>query len=115
MDSISDESEGNVELIDYIEKMPEFPDGADSLRSYLETKYNWAVEQLTIAGTVFVGFVVEQDGSITNIEIMKGFNESCEKEAIRIIEGMPKWKPGDLQGNPIRTKMVIPISFNGLN
>lgn len=113
-DSMEEEQTGSYELVDPIETMPKFPGGMDSLKVFVERNNNWQVGQETILGIVYVGFVVELDGSITNIEIMKGLHESCDVEAVRIINLMPKWKPAELQGKPIRKKMIVPITFDGM-
>lgn len=114
VDSVGMEQERSYIIIDPVETMAMFPGGADSLRQYLELNNTWTVGRETIVGRVYVGFVVEEDGSITNVEIVKGLEESCNKEAIRLVKEMPKWKPAELQGQPVRTKMILPISFDGL-
>lgn len=113
-DSIAFEQTGEVEIIDPIETMPEFPGGQDSLRAFIDRNNSWQVGQLTIVGRVYVAFVVEKDGSITNIEIMRGLNESCDKEAKRIIGLMPNFKPGEQMGIPVRMKMIVPITLDGV-
>jgi len=65
-------------------------------------------------GKVFVKFTVEIDGSLTNIEIVKSLNEVCDNEALRLIEQMPKWIPGELNGEIVSRGMAIPITFDGL-
>ncbi|WP_258101058.1 energy transducer TonB [Marinoscillum pacificum] len=115
IDSIpTDTTEAFVEIIDPVETMPVFPGGQDSLRTFIERNNNWQVGRETIVGKVFIAFVVEVDGSITNIEIMRGLHPSCDEEAKRIIGLMPNWKPGEQMGTPVRTKMILPIAFDGL-
>lgn len=114
LDSIAPEQTDESVMIDPVETMPEFPGGKDSLRTFIERNNNWQVGQLTIVGKVFVGFVVEQDGSITNIEIIRGLYETCDTEAKRIVGLMPNWKPAELQGKPVRIKMILPITFDGM-
>src|SRR5690606_22784820 len=101
IDSIAPEQTGEVEIIDPVETMPEFPGGQDSLRTFIERNNTWQVRRETIVGRVYIAFVVEKDGSITNIEIMRGLNETCNNEAKRIISLMPKWKPGEQMGIPV--------------
>ena len=114
IDSIELDQKGNVEIIDPIETMPEFPAGQDSLRTFIERNNNWQVGRETIVGTVYIAFVVEKDGRVTNIEIVRGLSETCDKEAKRIISLMPNWKPGEQMGIPVRTKMIVPIAFDGM-
>lgn len=113
-DSIVSDQSKIYEIIDPFETMPEFSGGYDSLKIFIDRHNKWHVGRETIVGKVFVGFIVEPDGSITNIEIVKGLHKSCDKEALRIVSLMPKWKPGKQSGKPIRTKMIFPIFFDGL-
>jgi periplasmic protein TonB len=114
VDSIAPWQTGNYELIDPFETMPEFPGGQDSLRTFIEQNNNWRAGQETIVGKVYIAFVVEKDGSITNIEILRGLSQTCDKEAKRIIGMMPNWKPGEQMGVPVRVKMIVPIIFDGM-
>ena len=68
-----------------------------------------------IEGTVYVQFVVEKDGSITNVKVKKGVNEELDKEAIRVISTMPRWKPGKRNGIIVRTRHEHPVKFKKLN
>lgn len=114
IDSLAVKQTEAYEVIDPIEPMPKFPGDQDSLRTFIERNNNWRVGKETIVGKVFVGFVVEQDGSITNIEILKGLHKACDTEAKRIVSLMPNWKPAEIQGKPIRSKMMLPITFDGM-
>jgi len=113
-DSTSSELTEQEELIYPIETMPQFPGGQDSLRVFIEQNNNWKVTDETISGKVFISFVVELDGSVSNIEILRGLHPTCDEEARRIISLLPKWKPGEQLGTPVRTKLVLPITFDGL-
>ncbi len=84
------------------------------MNAFIERNNQWTVGQETIVGKVYVGFVVEVDGTITNIEIMKSLHETCDLEAIRIVKLMPKWQPGKFNDVIVPTKMVLPIAFEGL-
>jgi len=114
IDSIEPIQVGDVEFIDPIEIWPEFPGGKDSLRNFIDQNNKWQVGNETIVGKVYVAFVVEIDGSISNIEIMRGLHATCDKEAKRIISLMPNWKPGKQMGITVRTRMIIPITFDGM-
>ncbi len=93
---------------------PQFPGGNDSLRAFIECNNNWKVGRETIVGKVFVEFIVEKDGSVTNIKVLKGLNESCDEEAKRIVSILPKFKPGEQSNVPVRMRMVLPITFDGM-
>ncbi len=101
-------------LMHTVEKPPEFPDGLDSLYTFIEKNNNWQVGQITMEGKVFVSFIIEEDGKVSNIELVKKFHPECDNEAIRIISKMPAWQPGSQNGKPVRTKVVLPIFFDGL-
>jgi len=110
-DSLTIESEDII--IDPIEIMPYYLGGTDSLKAFINQNINWQIVPDTIVGKVFIGFIVEPNGEITNIEIIRGLHKICDTEAIRVTGSMPKWKPGEQRGKPIRTKMVLPIIFEG--
>ena len=95
------------------EVMPEFKGGLNELISYMQKSvtYPEKSKKKNIEGKVFVKFVVEADGSITNITVLKGVNEELDNEAIRVIKNMPKWNPGKDDGVPIRVYFNIPINF----
>ena len=96
------------------EILPQFTGGNQALRSFIEQNNNWKVGQETIVGKVFVEFMVETDGSVSNIQVIKGLEERCDEEAKRIVSTFPKFKPGEKSGVPTRMKMVVPITFDGL-
>lgn len=98
-----------------VEKMPEFPGGQQALFNYLieHVKYPKDVQEQAIEGRVICQFIVEKDGSIGNITVVRtSGNESLDNEVIRVIQSMPKWKPGLQRGKPIRVKYTIPINFH---
>ena len=107
LDSIAQASD---EIYDLVEVMPQFPGGQDSLRSYLNK--NTRMPQADIMGKVYVTFVVEKDGSISSVQVMRGLSDECDQEAIRVIQSMPEWIPGTLQNTSTRAKMTIAVSFN---
>jgi periplasmic protein TonB len=74
-------------------------------------KYPAQAKRMGIEGKVFVEFVIERDGSITDVKSIKGIGGGCDQEAERILQSAPKWKPGKQRGKPVRQKMVLPISF----
>ena len=114
INSVVFEDSSEYEIIDPVETIPEFPGGQDSMRIFIQRNNNWSVGQETIVGRVFIAIVAEKDGIISNIEIIRGLHETCDNEAKRIISLMPRWKPGEQMGIPVRTKMIVPITFNGM-
>ncbi|QCR21125.1 energy transducer TonB [Pontibacter sp. SGAir0037] len=101
-------------IIDPVESMPRFPGGEDSLTAYLNKNNQWRVGQSTIEGRVVVGFVVSEKGELKEIEVLKSLCQSCDKEAIRLVESMPEWIPAEENGKPVPKRMMLPISFDGL-
>ena len=93
--------------------MPEFPGGSAELLKYLSThiKYPTMSQEMGSQGRVIVQFVVDKDGSITNPTVVRGVDAYLEKEAIRVISGMPKWKPGVQNGKKVRVKYTVPVVF----
>ena len=93
---------------------PEFPGGPDSMFAFLYRiiKYPKKAIRKNITGVVYAGFVVEKDGQISNVKILRDIGGGCGKEVLRVINAMPKWKPGIFNGEPVRTEFVFPITFN---
>ena len=94
--------------------MPEFPGGQQALFKYLgdNVKYPVIAQENGIQGRVICQFVVNKDGSIVDIEVVRsGGDPSLDKEAIRVIKSMPKWKPGKQRGKPVRVKFTLPVNF----
>ena len=96
-----------------VEKMPEFPGGQDALNRFLvrNIKYPLLAQENGIQGRVVCQFVVNSDGSIVDIAVVRGVEESLDKEAIRVIKSMPKWTPGRQGGKSVRVKYTLPIRF----
>ena len=97
-----------------VEKMPEFPGGQQALFKYLSenVKYPVIAQENGIQGRVICQFVVNRDGSIVDVEVVRsGGDPSLDKEAIRVIKSMPKWKAGQQRGKPVRVKYTVPVNF----
>jgi len=97
-----------------VESMPEFPGGQQALFKYLSenVKYPVIAQENGIQGRVICQFVVNKDGSIVDVEVVRsGGDASLDKEAIRVIKTMPKWKPGKQRGKPVRVKYTVPVNF----
>ena len=107
-------SQKNQTVFDVVEQMPEYPGGIAALLEYLmkNVKYPADAEKQKIEGRVIATFIVETDGSISNIEVAKPVFPSLDAEAVRVLSGMPKWTPGRQNGKEVRVKYAVPISFN---
>ena len=103
----------NDSVFQVVDVMPEFPGGVNALISHVGQNVIYPAEAMEkeIQGRVFVGFVVEKDGSISNVKVLKGIGGGCDEEAVRVISSMPKWKPGKQKGKPVRVNYQIPIVF----
>lgn len=97
----------------YVEMMPEFEGGESALLKYLakNLKYPAVAKEAGIQGVVYIQFVVEKDGSVTEVEVLRGVHELLDKEAFRVIEEMPLWAPGKQNGRVVRVQFSIPIRF----
>ena len=114
--SINAQSEGTpVEetVYDVVEEMPQFPGGPSALFEYLSNNLQYPVvaEENGVQGRVIVTFIVEKDGSISNAKVVKAVDPSLDKEAIRLVESMPNWIPGKQNGEPVRVKYTVPVTF----
>ena len=96
-----------------VEQMPEFPGGSIELMKFLSEniKYPEAASKAGTQGRVVAQFIVEADGSITNVKVLKNVSDEIDAEAVRVIKAMPKWKPGMQKGQPVRVKYTIPVTF----
>ena len=103
----------NKEIFDQAETMPEFPGGVGKLMEYvaMNVRYPKEAEDKCLQGRVIATFIVEKDGSITSAKIVRSIDPALDAEALRVINGMPNWKPGTQKGEPVRVKYTIPISF----
>ena len=112
-DIVEVEPEPEEEEVFVVEDQPEFPGGTAALLEYLRKniKYPAICRENNIQGRVIVSFIVNKDGGIVEPEVIKGVNPSLDKEALRVISGMPKWKPGSQRGKPVRVKYTVPVNF----
>jgi protein TonB len=96
-----------------VEQMPEFPGGEAALQKYLANsiKYPRIATENGIQGKVYVNFVVDKGGSISNVKIVRGVDSSLDQEAVRVIKAMPKWIPGKQNGEAVRVSFTVPINF----
>ena len=102
------------EIFKIVEEMPAFPGGEAKLMEYVakNVKYPQIARETGVQGRVYVNFVVEPDGSVSNVSVLRGIGGGCDEEAIRVVKSMPKWKPGKQRGVAVRTQFHLPIKFN---
>ena len=107
------ENSDMVDVYTIVEQMPEFPGGEAELFHYISKniRYPQAAKEKGIQGRVFIGFIIEKNGSISNVRNLRGVDSELDAEAIRIVESMPKWKPGMHNGEFVRVSYQIPIHF----
>jgi protein TonB len=87
--------------------------GEKALYEYIKNNVNYSelAIKTNIEGTVYVEFVVEKDGSISDVKVLRGIGGGCDEEAVRVVKSMPKWKPGKQRGQPVRVYYTLPIDF----
>ena len=102
-----------TKVFDVVEEMSSFPGGQGALMSYLASniKYPVVAQENGVQGRVIVSFVVERDGSITDVKVARSVDPSLDREAQRVVKSMPKWKPGKQNGSTVRVKYTVPVVF----
>ena len=105
--------EEETKVFDVVEQMPSFPGGDAELMKFLHDhiKYPVVAEENGIQGRVIAQFVVERDGSISDVKVIKSVDPSLDKEAVRVLKSMPKWIPGKQNGSAVRVKYTVPVTF----
>lgn len=100
-------------IFDIVEENPRFPGGEEARIAYMVENVTYPEEALKkkIEGVVYVSFVVERDGSISNVKVLRGIGGDCDKEAVRVVQNMPRWEPGKHRGKPVRVRFTMPIRF----
>lgn len=100
-------------LFDVVEQMPSFPGGPSALMEWLSNnvKYPVVAQENGVQGRVVVSFVVERDGSITDVKVVRGVDPSLDREASRVVRAMPRWIPGKQNGSAVRVKYNVPVAF----
>lgn len=104
---------GDSTIVEFADVAPEFMGGMDSLKAYLSRNLHYPEDALLyeIQGKVYLSFVVERNGHITNVRVERGIHPPLDAEAIRLVEFMPPWKPGELQHKVVRARARLPINF----
>ncbi|MCM1168721.1 MAG: TonB family protein [Bacteroides sp.] len=113
--SVVEEDEvAEEEIFQIVEEMPGPAGGTQALYEYLSKNIRYPIAALEsgIQGRVYINFVVEKDGSITDVKVMRGIGGGCDEEAVRVVKAMPKWNPGKQRGRPVRVLYSIPVIFN---
>ena len=106
-------SQTDQKVFDTVEQIPEYPGGMQAMIEFLQTnmKYPEDAAKQKVEGRVMVQFIVETDGSISDVHVAKQVFPSLDAEAIRVVQAMPKWTPGKEKGNVVRVKYNLPIVF----
>lgn len=101
------------EIFLFVEQMPEFPGGDLALRQFLANAVKYPVIALenNIQGKVYVSFVIDETGNIASVDLLRGVDISLDKEALRVVKSLPKWKPGKQGGKPVKVRFSVPIQF----
>ena len=102
-----------TKVFDVVEEMPSFPGGQGALMQYLNnnTKYPIVAQENGVQGRVIVSFVVERDGSISDVKVARSVDPSLDREAQRVVKSMPRWSPGKQNGSTVRVKYTVPVVF----
>ena len=110
---VEEEEVVEQEIFQIVEEMPSYPGGEGKLMEYVakNIKYPQIARETGIQGRVFVGFVVEPDGSVSNVKVLRGIGGGCDEEAMRVVKSMPKWKPGKQRGKAVRVSYMLPVNF----
>ena len=112
--TVEEDAPAEDEIFIVVEESPQFSDGgAAGLLQYLgkNIKYPAIPQESGVQGRVTVQFVVNKDGSIVDVNVIRGVDPYLDKEAVRVISTMPKWKPGKQRGVPVRCKFTVPVTF----
>ncbi|MDP3463387.1 MAG: energy transducer TonB [Bacteroidales bacterium] len=96
-----------------VEEQPSFPGGEAARLKFFAKNivYPQQAKEFNITGTVYVGFIVEPDGSLSNIKVLRGIGGGCDEEATRVVENMPLWNPGKQRGRPVRVQFTVAVRF----
>ena len=100
-------------VYDVVEVMPQYPGGQIAMMKYImeNIKYPKQIMEEGIQGRVTVSFIVEKDGRVSNVRLLRSVQPSLDKEAIRVVKSMPKWTPGKHNGKPVRVRFNLPVMF----
>ena len=107
-------SQSNQNVYDQVEQLPEYPGGMSAMIEFLQTNLKYPEDAIKqkVGGRVMVMFVVETDGSLSNVRVARKVFPSLDAEAVRVVKTMPKWKPGKEKGRAVRVNFTLPVVFN---
>ena len=107
------EEEEEDEIFMIVEEIPEFPGGEDALHNYMlkHTKYPKAAKKNKVSGTVYVQFVINENGEISDVQIPQSIDPALDREALRVVNGMPNWIPGKIRGKPVKALQTLWFDF----
>ena len=113
MKQVEEEEVEEQQIFMVVENAPAFPGGDAARMKFLQDniKYPQMARESGIQGTVYVTFVVERNGNVTDVKILRGIGGGCDEEAVRVVQNMPKWEPGKQRGKPVRVQFNMPIKF----
>jgi TonB family protein len=108
-----EEIKATPEVYEFVEQMPEFPGGDAAMKNYLQAniKYPELAKESGIQGKVFCNFVVDKEGNVTNVKVLRGIGYGCDQEALRVIKAMPTWTPGKQNGRNVNVHYNLPVFF----
>ena len=112
-DEVTKPAEDEVFMLINVDEEPEFPGGIEAMYCYLASNivYPDEAKAENIQGLVMVNFVIEKDGSVSNIKLLRDIGGGCGDEAVRVVQAMPRWKPGHQSGRRVRTSFNLPVNF----
>lgn len=104
----------NDEVFTVVETAPVFPDGQEGLTKYIQENIQYPIEakEKGITGNVFVTFIIEKNGSVSNVKVLRDIGGGCGDEVVRIVKAMPHWEPGKQRGKPVRVQFNLPVNFS---
>jgi protein TonB len=110
---VEEEEAEDAPVFFIVEEMPEFPGGNTALQSYIANsiKYPVIAQENGVQGRVYISFVVNPKGLVEQVKVVRGVDSNLDKEAIRVIESLPAWKPGKQRGKPVKVSFTVPINF----
>jgi periplasmic protein TonB len=113
VEAVVEEAEDPNKIYTIVEQQPEFEGGIPAMMKFISKnmKYPAQSRRMGIEGSVFVSFVVDTDGKIGDVQTVKGISADCDKEAMRVVQAMPRWKAGKQNGKPVKVRFVLPIKF----
>lgn len=110
-DKTSEKTDVKADIYDVVEEEPEFPGGKEALYKFIGNNFKYPAESRAAnsQGKVYVSFVIDKKGKITDVKIVRGVDEWLDAEAIRVVKKMPKWKPGKQRGKKVKVRYTLPI------